>query len=109
MRSAKSRDITILLVDDEKKFLDSISERIRLKGFEPISVSSGEDAVDVARKTNIDMAIVDLNMPGIDGLTTITKLKELHPAIKNGAFDRIWEREDQRSRSSPGIGLLRKG
>ena len=82
MRSASSKDITILLVDDEKKFLDSISERIRLKGFEPLSVSSGEEAIDIAKKTNIDMAIVDLNMPGIDGLTTITKLKELHPAIK---------------------------
>ena len=45
MRSVNSEDITILLVDDEKKFLDSISEKIRLKGFEPLSVSSGEEAV----------------------------------------------------------------
>jgi len=82
VKRAPSNGITILLVDDEKKFLDSISERIRLKGFEPLSVFSGEEAIEVARKTNIDMAIVDLNMPGIDGLTTITKLKEIRPDIK---------------------------
>jgi DNA-binding NtrC family response regulator len=82
VRSDKPKDPTILLVDDEKKFLDSISERIRLKGFEPLSVSSGEEAIETAKHTAIDIAIVDQKMPGIDGLTTITKLKEIHPEIK---------------------------
>ncbi|MBI4773251.1 MAG: sigma-54-dependent Fis family transcriptional regulator [Deltaproteobacteria bacterium] len=82
MRRAPSKGIIVLLVDDEKKFLESISERIRLKGFEPLSVFSGEEAIDIAKKKSIDMAIVDLNMPGMDGLTTITKLKEIRPGIK---------------------------
>jgi DNA-binding NtrC family response regulator len=72
----------ILLVDDEKKFLDSIAERIRLKGFEPIPAESGEEALEIARKTKIHAAVVDLKMPGMDGLTTISKLKEIHPQIK---------------------------
>ncbi|MBI4775574.1 MAG: response regulator, partial [Deltaproteobacteria bacterium] len=66
----------ILLVDDEKKFLDTISERIRLKGFEPLQASSGKEALEIARKQKIYAAVVDLKMPDMDGLVTITKLKE---------------------------------
>lgn len=72
----------VLLVDDEKKFLDSISERIRLKGFKPFPATSGEEALEIARKTKIHAAVVDLKMPGMDGLTTISKLKEIHPHIR---------------------------
>jgi len=77
-----TENITILLVDDEKKFLNSISERIRLKGFEPLLALSGEEAVEIAKSKNIDIAIVDHKMPGMDGITTITKLKEIYPDIK---------------------------
>jgi DNA-binding NtrC family response regulator len=82
VRRVSSKDITILLVDDEKKFLDSIAERIRLKGFKPLSALSGEEAIEIAKKKKIDIAIVDQKMTGIDGLTTITKLKEIHPMVK---------------------------
>lgn len=74
--------IKILLVDDEKKFLDLIAERIRLKGFEPLSAISGEKAIEIVKKTKLDIAIVDQKMPGMDGITTITKLKEIRPGIK---------------------------
>jgi two-component system response regulator AtoC len=76
-----TKDIRVLLVDDEKKFLDSVSQRIRLKGFEPMPAESGEEALEIARKTKIHAAVVDLKMPGMDGLTTIAKLKEMDPEI----------------------------
>ncbi|MDY6905951.1 MAG: response regulator [Thermodesulfobacteriota bacterium] len=72
----------VLLVDDEPKFLASLSERIRLKGFVELTATSGEEALETARKTDIDIAIVDQKMPGMDGLTAITKLKELQPGIQ---------------------------
>lgn len=77
-----AKKLNILLVDDEKKFLDSISERIRLKGFEPLLATSGKEALEIARKHKIHAAVVDLKMPDMDGMVTITKLKEIHPAIK---------------------------
>ena len=80
--SVDTWDITVLLVDDEKKFLDTLSEKIRLKGFEPLSAESGERAIEIARETKIDIAIVDHKMAGMDGITTITKLKEIHPCLK---------------------------
>ncbi len=72
----------MLLVDDEPKFLESISERIRLKGFAALPAESGEKALEIARKQSVDLAIVDQKMPGMDGLTTIIKLREIDPHIR---------------------------
>jgi len=76
------RKLYFLLVDDERKFLDTISDRIRLKGFEPLQATSGKEAIEIARKHKIHAAVVDLKMPDMDGLVTITKLKEIHPDVK---------------------------
>jgi len=79
-----SEDIkpTILLVDDEKKLLDSIAEKIRLRGFEVLTALSGQKALEIARKQKIHIAVVDLKMPDMDGIVVITKLKEIHSEIK---------------------------
>lgn len=78
------RDIQkhILLVDDEERLLNSMAQRISLLGFAPIKASSGIKALEIARTTRIDLAIVDLKMPDMDGLVTITKLKEIVPSLK---------------------------
>ena len=72
----------ILLVDDEERLLNSMAQRLVLLGFEVIKASSGTKAVKIAKKNYIDMAIVDLKMPDMDGLVTITKLKEIIPDMK---------------------------
>jgi two-component system response regulator AtoC len=72
----------ILLVDDEPKFLNSIAKRLKLLGFDPLKASGGPQALDLAQKNLIDLAIVDYKMPGMDGLVTITKLKEIYPDVK---------------------------
>ena len=71
------------MVDDEEKFLKSIAERFKLLGFVPLKASCGKDALALAKNNPIDLAIVDLQMPDMDGLVTITKLKELIPDIKS--------------------------
>ncbi len=76
------KKLNILLVDDEQKFLDTISERVEMKGFNPLTATSGEEAIEIAKKETISAAVVDLKMPGIDGLATISKLQEIHPDIK---------------------------
>lgn len=79
---ASKKKIKILLVDDEQEFLDSISERMRLRGFEPTCALNGEEAIELAKQEKFHAAVVDLKMPGIDGVATITKLKELRPKLK---------------------------
>jgi len=73
----------ILLVDDEPKFLNSIAQRLKLLGFDPLKASGGLQALALAQNHHIDLAIVDLKMPDMDGLVTITKLKEIFPDLKS--------------------------
>ena len=73
---------TILLVDDEERLLNSMSQRLILMGFEVMKVSSGTKAIEIAKKNQIDLAIVDLKIPDMDGLVTINKLQEIIPDLK---------------------------
>ena len=73
---------TILLVDDEEKLLNSISRRLDLMGVDSIKTKSGFEAIEVAKTNRLDLAIVDLKMPGMDGLVTIAKLKEIQPDLR---------------------------
>jgi DNA-binding NtrC family response regulator len=75
-------NINILLVDDNPKFLNALSERIRLKGYEPFTALNGHEAIEITRTTKIHMAVVDQRMPDMDGLVVITKLKEMDPDIR---------------------------
>jgi DNA-binding NtrC family response regulator len=72
----------ILLVDDEQKFLNSIAERLKLLGFDPLKASSGQQALALAQKNFIELAIVDYKMPGMNGLVTIAKLREFYPDVR---------------------------
>jgi DNA-binding NtrC family response regulator len=72
----------VLLVDDEKKLLNSIAQRMEMLGFKSLTATSGMAAIDIAMKNQIDLAIVDLQMPDMNGLVTITKLKEIKPGLK---------------------------
>lgn len=72
----------VLLVDDEEKLLKSIAQRMKVLGFTPHTASNGPAAIEIAKKYRIDLAIVDLKMPDMDGLVVITKLKEIAPRLK---------------------------
>jgi DNA-binding NtrC family response regulator len=70
--------IKLLIVDDEVVFLQSIAERLRLRGFDVTAVSSGAEAVKVAEEGGFDLALLDLKMPGMDGKQVLEILKREH-------------------------------
>jgi DNA-binding NtrC family response regulator len=72
----------VLVVDDEEKLLQTIAQRLKVLGFVPFTATNGMAAIDIAKKNPIDIAIVDLQMPDMNGLVTITKLKEIKPGLK---------------------------
>jgi DNA-binding NtrC family response regulator len=76
--AGRSGGINILVVDDEIDFLESISRRLTVRGFQVFAVESGEKAIECARENPIDIALVDLQMPGMDGETTLKCLKSEH-------------------------------
>jgi DNA-binding NtrC family response regulator len=71
--------INLLIVDDEEQFLSSISRSLAMRDFNVIAVSRGDIALEAARKQPIDIALVDLKMPGMDGQETLQALKREHP------------------------------
>jgi two-component system response regulator AtoC len=83
LKKMTNTTLKILLVDDEEKFLNSIAERLRLLGFDPLKASNGRQALELAKNNRIDLAIVDLKMPDMDGIVTITKLKEIYPDLRS--------------------------
>ena len=74
--------IRLLIVDDEVKFLDSISKRLELRGFDVAKASNGKDAVETARNEKFDLALLDLKMPGMDGREVLEILKKEHKFIE---------------------------
>ncbi|WP_300458988.1 response regulator [Desulfobacula sp.] len=70
--------INLLIVDDEEQFLGSISKSLELRDFNVIAVNRGEKAIEAAKKNAIDIALVDLKMPGISGEETLKRLKQEH-------------------------------
>lgn len=73
-----SEQIHLLIVDDEEMFLESMRKRLEVRDFDVVCVDRGEKAIETARKKHIDIALVDLKMPGIDGEETLRRLKEEH-------------------------------
>ena len=70
--------INLLIVDDEEQFLESTRKRLELRDFNVIAVNRGEKAVEAARQQPIDVALVDLKMPGMNGEQTLQALKKEH-------------------------------
>jgi DNA-binding NtrC family response regulator len=74
----KKEKINLLIVDDEEQFLESISKSLELRDFHVIAVNRGDKAIEAAKQQPIDVALVDLKMPGISGEETLRLLKQEH-------------------------------
>jgi len=75
-------DIKVLLIDDEQTLLEYLSKRLLKEGFTVKATFSGEEALEVAANNFFDVAVVDLKMPGMDGVETQKRLKEIQPLIQ---------------------------
>ena len=74
--------IRLLLVDDEIDFLKAIAERLTIKDFDVIMASNGQDAIVSAENDLFDVAVVDFEMPGMDGTHVLKTLKERHKYLE---------------------------
>jgi DNA-binding NtrC family response regulator len=69
----------ILLVDDEEQFVQALSERLTLRGYDVTTSLSGEDALEKLKHYNYEVVILDIAMPGLDGVTTLREIKKFKP------------------------------
>jgi len=73
----------ILIVDDEAIVRESIRDWLKDAGYEVIVAESGEEALKLIRKQNFGVMILDLRLPGINGIDVLRKAKALKPDIKS--------------------------
>jgi DNA-binding response OmpR family regulator len=71
------KDAKILLVDDEIVFTNNMSKLLSRRGYQVKTANSGYEALHVLMDNAFDVMVLDLKMPGIDGITTIRELKKL--------------------------------
>jgi signal transduction histidine kinase len=69
------KNIRLLLVDDETAFRDAISKRLIKREIESLQASSGEEALLMFKNNPIDIVVLDVKMPGINGIETLKKIK----------------------------------
>ncbi len=74
--------IKILIVDDEKDFVEMFSLRLTGQGEKVSTAYSGQEALDLLATTQIDVVILDIRMPGMDGIETLRKIKANHPLVE---------------------------
>jgi len=71
---------SVLVVDDEDLTLRTVSRGLRQEGFEVFTAASGEDALSVFAQEKPDLTLLDIVLPGIDGVEVLRRLKQANPA-----------------------------
>ncbi|MBU4345692.1 MAG: response regulator [Desulfobacteraceae bacterium] len=97
----------ILIVDDEEKFANSLAERLSIRDYDATTSVNGQDAIEKVSGYNFDVVMLDVVMPGMDGLEVLREIKRIKPltevimltalpnveigveAMKRGAMDYI--------------------
>ena len=77
-----TNNISLLIVDDEIDFLNTIAQRMEMRGFEVTKASNGEDAITATKTKKYDIALLDLKMPGLNGVEVLEILKKEHKYLE---------------------------
>jgi two-component system OmpR family response regulator len=72
----------MLIVDDEQDFLETIIKRLKARSIDVTGVESGYKALEVLDNRNPDVIILDVKMPGMDGIETLREIKKKKPLIE---------------------------
>lgn len=76
------KKIKLLLVDDEENFVRTLAERLQIRDLGPKVALSGEEALDALEKEIPDVIVLDLRMPGIDGMEVLRRVKRSQKPIQ---------------------------
>ncbi|NLZ18066.1 MAG: response regulator [Desulfobulbaceae bacterium] len=73
--------LRVLLIDDETEFVDTLAERLALRGYDPRVAYSGQSALQAVRTDKPDVVVLDMLMPGMPGEETLRRLKDIFPDL----------------------------
>jgi DNA-binding NtrC family response regulator len=75
-------EMSVLLVDDEKDFLEVLTKRLRKRKLRLVAANSGAEAIRAIQDTPIDVVVLDMRMPQMDGLETLREIKRINPVVE---------------------------
>ncbi len=73
--------IKILLIDDEEEFVSTLANRLKYRGFNAKTASDGQKGIDILLNESFDIVVLDLIMPGLDGMDTLKQIKKNAPDL----------------------------
>ncbi|MFV0437537.1 MAG: sigma-54-dependent transcriptional regulator [Desulfopila sp.] len=76
------KQFDVLVVDDESEFRELTVKMLKKRGIEASGAASGEEALEAVQKTPIDVVLLDVKMPGMDGIETLRRIRAQHPLIE---------------------------
>ena len=76
------KNFNVLLVDDELEFLETLVKRLTKRGLNISTAKSGKDALKIIGGKGIDVAVLDVRMPGMDGIQTLREIKKIDPLME---------------------------
>jgi DNA-binding NtrC family response regulator len=72
----------VLVVDDEKEFVDLFVNRFNKRNVLALGAGSGQEALKTLQEEPVDVVVLDLKMPGMDGIETLKEIKKRHPLVE---------------------------
>ena len=76
------KDMKVLLVDDEEEFVKALAERLKIRDLRSDTVLDGEEALSYVEEQEPDVMVLDLKMPGIDGMEVLRQVRKAYPKIQ---------------------------
>ncbi len=76
------KKIKLLLVDDEEEFVKTLAERLKMRDLKPDTVHDGKQALSYVEETEPDVILLDLKMPGMDGMEVLKRVRKAYPNIE---------------------------
>ena len=84
----------ILLVDDNEDFLDNVKDVFEDEGYEVLTATSGEEAVQLVKTESVDVVVMDIKMPGMNGVEAFIEMKKFYPRCESDHVYRVHCRID---------------
>jgi DNA-binding NtrC family response regulator len=72
----------VLLVDDEVEFLETLIKRLKKRNLDVLGANNGREALKVLTESPVDVVVLDVKMPDMDGIDTLREIKKLRPAVE---------------------------
>ncbi|MHC4672920.1 MAG: response regulator [Planctomycetota bacterium] len=76
------KKLKVLLVDDEEEFVETLADRLKMRDLEADTAHNGEEALSVIKKEEPDVIVLDLKMPGLDGIEVLRRVKKAYPNVE---------------------------